>query len=59
MEGRLQLPDLVPDLQNRAREIYNWVGPDGSRILMKWNSLHGPDNESMVGTPRRAGRWRF
>jgi alpha-mannosidase len=29
----------VPDLGNRPYEIYWWTGPDGSRILMKWNSL--------------------
>jgi len=26
-------------LSNRDHEIYWWVGPDGSRILMKWYSL--------------------
>ena len=48
-KGVCSCPSLIPGLQNRAREIYNWIGPDGSRILMKWNSLHGPDNESMGG----------
>ncbi|MGH7346879.1 MAG: Calx-beta domain-containing protein, partial [Candidatus Rokuibacteriota bacterium] len=29
--------------------IYSWLGPDGSRILMKWNSLHSTSNESIGG----------
>jgi alpha-mannosidase len=29
----------VPDAGNREHDIYWLVGPDGSRILMKWNSL--------------------
>ncbi len=29
----------VPDPGNREHDIYWWVGPDGSKILMKWNSL--------------------
>lgn len=28
-------------LSSRDREIYWWVGPDGSRLLMKWHSLVG------------------
>jgi alpha-mannosidase len=48
-KGVCGCPSLIPNLQDRAREIYNWIGPDGSRILMKWNSLHGPDNESLGG----------
>jgi alpha-mannosidase len=31
----------VPDAWNRAHDIYWWTGPDGSRILMKWNSMLG------------------
>jgi alpha-mannosidase len=27
------------DARDREHEIYWWQGPDGSRILMKWNSL--------------------
>ena len=46
-KGVCDCPSLVPNLQNRSREIYNWVGPDGSRLLMKWNSLHY--NESIGG----------
>jgi alpha-mannosidase len=38
----------VPDAWDRQHEIYWWVGPDGSRLLMKWNSmLHG--NQSIGG----------
>ena len=49
-KGVCNCPSLIPNLQNRAKEIYNWVGPDGSRLLMKWNSLHAAsDNESMGG----------
>jgi alpha-mannosidase len=48
-KGVCDCPSLVPNLGSRAKEIYNWVGPDGSRILMKWNSLHGPGNESLGG----------
>ena len=29
----------VPDAWDREHDIYWWVGPDGSRILMKWNSM--------------------
>lgn len=29
----------IPDLQDRDHDIYWWIGPDGSRILMKWYSL--------------------
>ncbi|MEZ4867733.1 MAG: glycosyl hydrolase-related protein [Caldilineaceae bacterium] len=31
----------VPGLQKREHEIYWWIGPDGSKILMKWYSLLG------------------
>jgi alpha-mannosidase len=34
--------------QRRPHEVYWWRGPDGSRILMKWNTLLG-DNKSMGG----------
>lgn len=30
---------LVPDAWDRQHDIYWWQGPDGSRILMKWNSM--------------------
>jgi alpha-mannosidase len=48
-KGVCSCASAIPGLQDREREIYNWLGPDGSRILMKWNSLHGPDNQSMGG----------
>ena len=34
----------VDTLSNRDHDIYWWAGPDGSRILMKWNSLHANDH---------------
>ena len=41
VEGSVRCPSLVSESSRTGtREIYNWVGPDGSRILMKWNSLH-------------------
>jgi alpha-mannosidase len=30
----------IPDAGDREHEIYWWIGLDGSRILMKWNSLY-------------------
>ena len=32
----------------RPHEVYWWRGPDGSRLLMKWNTMLG-DNKSMGG----------
>ncbi len=29
---------------DREHDIYWWTGPDGSRILMKWNSFFGSDS---------------
>lgn len=29
----------VSDAWDREHEVYWWTGPDGSRILMKWNSM--------------------
>jgi alpha-mannosidase len=40
---------LVSELNNRDHEIYWWTGPDGSRILMKWNSLLAGTNMSLGG----------
>ncbi|MDP9121096.1 MAG: glycosyl hydrolase-related protein [Acidobacteriota bacterium] len=31
----------TPNAATREHDIYWWVGPDGSRILMKWNSMLG------------------
>ncbi len=39
----------VSNLTNRDREIYYAGGRDGSRILMKWNSLFLNENESIGG----------
>lgn len=38
----------TPNLDNRQNEIYWWTGRDGSRVLLKWNSLFGT-NESVGG----------
>jgi alpha-mannosidase len=38
----------VPDAGDREHDIYWWVGPDGSRLLMKWNSML-IGNQSMGG----------
>jgi alpha-mannosidase len=37
----------VPSAGDREHDIYWMVGPDGSRVLMKWNSFNG--NQSMGG----------
>jgi alpha-mannosidase len=37
----------VPNAATREHDIYWWVGPDGSRILMKWNSMLG--NSQQLG----------
>lgn len=34
---------------DREHEIYWWVGPDGSRILMKWNSMLYGNNQNFGG----------
>lgn len=39
----------VSQLNNRDREIYYAGGRDGSRILIKWNSLFLNENESIGG----------
>ncbi len=38
---------LVKDLNDREHEIYWAVGPDGSKVLMKWNSM--PENPRHIG----------
>ncbi len=38
----------VPDAGNREHDIYWWTGPDGARMLMKWNTLFG-SNRSIGG----------
>lgn len=39
----------VDNLDARPREIYYLGGRDGSRVLLKWNSLIGGDNQSIGG----------
>jgi alpha-mannosidase len=48
-KGVCNCPSLIPDLDDRQHEIYSWLGPDGSRILMKWNSLHDARNNESIG----------
>ncbi len=42
-----QLP--AENAGERMHEIYWWQGADRSRILMKWNSMLGPDHERGMG----------
>src|SRR5262249_20355873 len=39
-KGVCNCPSLIPNLNNREHEIYNWVGPDGSSLLVKWFGQH-------------------
>ena len=48
-KGVCNCPTETANPGNRQAEIYNWVGPDGSRILTKWNSLHDPANNESIG----------
>ncbi len=41
-KGVCNCATAVPSANDRDREIYRWRGPDGSSILMKWNSLLDP-----------------
>lgn len=47
-KGVCNCASQLNDLNERDKEIYWWTGPDGSRILMKWNSNIGM-NESIGG----------
>ena len=47
-KGICACASYVPDAGDREHDIYWWVGMDGSRILMKWNSLL-VSNQSMGG----------
>jgi len=38
-KGICECATKVPDAWDREHDIYWWVGADGSRILMKWNSM--------------------
>lgn len=39
----------VPSAWDRLYDAYYWTGPDGSRILMKWNSMLTGNNAFMGG----------
>ncbi|MCK4967260.1 glycoside hydrolase, partial [bacterium] len=39
----------VPNAGDREHEIYWWTGRDGSKILMKWNSLPKGTNKTIGG----------
>ncbi|CAB5090497.1 Alpha-mannosidase (EC [Olavius algarvensis associated proteobacterium Delta 3] len=47
-KGICHCDTLVPNARDREHDIYWMEGPDGSRILMKWNSMLG-NNQSMGG----------
>lgn len=38
-KGICECNTKVPDAWDREHDIYWWVGADGSRLLMKWNSM--------------------
>jgi alpha-mannosidase len=38
-KGICECATKVPDAWDREHDIYWWVGADGSRLLMKWNSM--------------------
>lgn len=38
-KGICECNTKVPDSWDREHDIYWWVGADGSRLLMKWNSM--------------------
>jgi alpha-mannosidase len=38
-KGICECVTQIPDAWDREHDIYWWVGADGSRILMKWNSM--------------------
>ncbi len=43
----------IEAMRRRDHEIYWWTGLDGSRILMKWNSLHKNDSLGGYAEARR------
>ena len=47
-KGICQCDTVVPNAWDREHDIYWMTGPDGSRVLMKWNSMLA-DNQSMGG----------
>ena len=46
----------IPDAKDREHEIYYWTGPDGQKILLKWNSLL-KDNKGMGGYAEARNPW--
>ena len=40
---------------DREHEVYWWKGADGSRILMKWNSIYGPYGSLKYGSEGLGG----
>ncbi|NTU56949.1 MAG: glycoside hydrolase, partial [Anaerolineales bacterium] len=38
-KGICECATQIPDSWDREHDIYWWVGADGSRLLMKWNSM--------------------
>ncbi len=43
----------VPDSGDRRHDIYWWTGPDGSRVLMKWNTFFANDSIGGYAEARR------
>ncbi len=39
----------IPDAADREHEAYYWQGPDGQRVLTKWNSILAATNRHMGG----------
>lgn len=48
-KGVCDCATAINDLDDRDREIYYLGGRDGSRVLMKWNSIITRNNESIGG----------
>src|SRR5439155_2347180 len=48
-QGVCNCSSQIPNLGNRAAEIYNWVGPDGSSILMKCYLMHDLYKDRSIG----------
>jgi alpha-mannosidase len=39
----------VPNAWDREHDIYWWVGPDGSKVLIKWNSMLSSGQSQSIG----------
>ncbi|RJP19003.1 MAG: glycoside hydrolase [Candidatus Omnitrophota bacterium] len=55
-KGICQCASRIPDAANREHEIYDWTGPDGQKILVKWNSML-KNNQSMGGYAEARDPW--